>query len=462
MAISNSDYVKRIFNAILLRDPTDDENTRWVTELDQNLTTPAGLVLLGAETTEFLTISLPLAQIYLSAFGSMPDREELLFWGNIYRTGASLSQIAETFLASDEFAKQGELSTEEKIALLYKNATGGTISSSLQTAYLNALEEGTMTTGEVVMQIAAQGDALQSGLGMVYAALFDKSPESSDLSSLSNDTRTAVAELFEKFAEQNTTTEPEPPTGTYESEGKLVLEETLTGDLIIDLQSLAISKDDTAVTITSGSLSNVTQTDARSLLKAVITYTGTGNADIFYASDAGNTIRGYDGNDAFTLNSGVDTVIFETDSSANGQDTITNFKIGTGGDKLDFSNLLNVPDAQNAIVTATAGSGNVGWDNGDILVVNGFSLDSTTEIATLFTDGTFTAPTASSKSVVISADIVGDASIWLVVNQTETTSIEAAEVSKIATLTGVNNLALQPFTSDNFVLPVSTTEDTTA
>ena len=47
--------------------------------------------------------------------------------------------------------------------------------------------------------------------------------------------------------------------------------------------------------------------------------------------------------------------------------------------------------------------------------------------------------------VVISADIVGDASIWYVVNQTGPTVVDSTEVTLVGTLTGIHNLGLSGY-----------------
>ena len=82
------------------------------------------------------------------------------------------------------------------------------------------------------------------------------------------------------------------------------------------------------------------------------------------------------------------------------------------------------------------------WSNSDVLVVAGYGLDAQ-DIAALFgAAAPFAAPIAASKIVVISADIIGNASIWYVVNQLDTSAITASEVTLVGTLVGINNLGL--------------------
>ena len=89
--------------------------------------------------------------------------------------------------------------------------------------------------------------------------------------------------------------------------------------------------------------------------------------------------------------------------------------------------------------------------NGDVLVAAG-PVASAAAVAALFGAGkAFRAPTAAGKYVVITADIVGDATVWAVVNQTSTNTIDAAEVTQIATLVGVHNLQLVPLDAINLL-----------
>lgn len=118
---------------------------------------------------------------------------------------------------------------------------------------------------------------------------------------------------------------------------------------------------------------------------------------------------------------------------------------------LDFSQFLNVTGKTN-ITTRSADSTNaVAWANGQVLVVQGDSVNTATEIASLFGAGSvFAAPTPPAKAVVISADLVGDATVWYVTNKSNVTSIEVGEVEQVAILTGINNVSLLPFVAANF------------
>jgi len=78
-------------------------------------------------------------------------------------------------------------------------------------------------------------------------------------------------------------------------------------------------------------------------------------------------------------------------------------------------------------------------------------LTSASSLATLFGTGSALAdPSEAAKAVVITADIIGDASIWYLLNQTDVTNITADEFTLVGTLEGINNIQLVGFTAYNF------------
>lgn len=248
-----------------------------------------------------------------------------------------------------------------------------------------------------------------------------------------------------------------------ESSGAL----SISGDagdvpVLVDLSRDEILFDEHVNTLSSGSMSNVTSVDLYRLTNVdTVSIVGDSSANTFLMGVGDATVRAGGGNDTVILNAGVETITFESTASTNGLDSIVGFKLGTGGDVLNFSGFLNVTGKTNASVTApvsASSTGNVVWSNSQVLLVTGevSTLDSAAEIAALFksdaTDRPFAAPIGSSKTVLIAADIAGDASIWFITNATSTTDISAAEVVQVATLVGINNIGLadNKFLAANF------------
>lgn len=239
---------------------------------------------------------------------------------------------------------------------------------------------------------------------------------------------------------------------------------SLFGSAAISIDLLAASGTIGSTEVSAADLTGIASLDARAVTAAV-TLSGNTAANTLHAGSGGSTLRGRDGNDTLYAGKGIDTFVFEATAEAgasgiagNGLDKIHGFKIGEGGDKLDFREFLGTPAIGATISGAGAGSA---WSNGEIIVVyeNGSPLTTASEIAALF--GTaLAAPTAPARVVIFTAGVPGPtdpgtASAWFVSNRSSSGSvsaIEAAEVVKVAELVGINNLGLTSLHADNLLI----------
>jgi hypothetical protein len=236
-----------------------------------------------------------------------------------------------------------------------------------------------------------------------------------------------------------------------EVSGLLSLAGTVLGDVVLNLTTSSLTVAAQKQNLASGAFSNVSIVDAAAMVGGKVHFTGSANADIYFASAQGDTIRGMAGNDVLQAGAGSDTFIFENSSATNGVDVIDGFTIGATGDVLNVSALLNSTQTANLATRLSTATTAAAWGNGDVLVVSGNGLTSAASVASLFGAGSvFAAPTVGNKAVVITADVIGNATVWHLVNQVNVTSITADELTEVATLVGVNNFALVPFVAANF------------
>lgn len=237
----------------------------------------------------------------------------------------------------------------------------------------------------------------------------------------------------------------------------------LSGALSIDLTLDKLSLDAKSQDLIQGSMTNVINIDLSGITTATSTGTGastTSKASVtIKADDANNTVilpgiastvEGGKGDDVITLGSAIDTLIFAATAAANGLDTINGYTIGKGGDVLNFSAFLNKTGTTKIAATLATSITPKAWANGDVLTVQGNNLDAAKLAALFGTAKAFALPTAASKMVIISADIVGDASIWYVVNQNDVAAITADEITLVGVLKNINNLSLLGFDTTNF------------
>jgi Ca2+-binding RTX toxin-like protein len=189
---------------------------------------------------------------------------------------------------------------------------------------------------------------------------------------------------------------------------------------------------------------------------------GTGN-DTLDGGTGNDKLQGQGGSDTLTLGTVVgesDTVVFETTGLGNGSDTINNFTVGAGGDKLDFNNFFGAATTISTLVGPIddSSTGEVDAAYGNVLLVNDIGGDlNTSSIADLFNTGTdtgraFAEVGLGDKYVMITANAAGgDAKVWYLDTSLDGSGsdLSASDVQLVGTLVSVNNLGA--FVADNFV-----------
>lgn len=388
-----STTLKAIYAASLFREPSDAEIELLELQFSRGLSTPTLLAsqLLIGSEAEDYQ---RVGALYLLIFNRAPTYEEMLIWGGILRSGIPVNDLTAYFLNSELFSERvGAISS---VPALLQEMVGAVSSFQLGAseaqAYATQISSGTLSPTEAIAQLLAIAETKNVGVKLLTSSV-------NGAANLALDTPT---------------------------------EETL----------------ELAVSTLLNDLSTATLAD---------TVEGSDVADVVQSTDYATTLRGLGGDDIIQLSSVSETILFESSASANGVDLIRSFTLGEAGDVLDFRPYLNQTNATPATSavssTATAESP---WRNGDILAVAGNGLSSASNIAGLFGTGSaFASPTEGSKAVVITADIVGNASIWYLLNQTDTSNVTADELTLVGTLEGINNIKLVGFTAANFATNIS-------
>lgn len=571
MAITNSTFVRQLYQTVLARDPDAAGSSFWTGQLDSGFFTRGQVAFNFLGGGEYEQGAEVLARLFYAAFKRIPDMPGLQFWMSVARQGAGLDQIATQFVKSSEFsAVNGQvLNNGTFVDILYSNVLGRAADAGGRANWVSLLDSGTSfgsilsefarsnefqtkanpvvtnamayyaivgrapTTDELANQpkdlsgivLGALGkvtsDSVPTVTGLSYSAKTMTESSSNDGSigtvltiTLSGDTfkgnigatlgkftgvptgltgsltkttdTTATLMLTGAATSHGSTNSSSLTTATFSAadfvsgvaSGKAGLVQGLTvsfiefpatessGDLTLSGSTSVLVKVDLANdklyfgtslgTLASGTMANAKNVDASNLTSSKVTVNIIGD-DVdnkLLASPAGGSLTGGKGADTLTGNSGIDRFVFSATAADNGVDTITGFTLGSGGDVLDFSAFLNKTGTTHITPGKAGVAGTAVWANGDVLVATGYSLDTAAEIAALFNPATgpFAAPTAASKTVVITADIVGDASVWYVVNQTAATAIDSSEVTLVGTLKSVNNLDLTGygFVTTNF------------
>ncbi|MCX6050886.1 MAG: hypothetical protein NTZ60_00040 [Campylobacterales bacterium] len=382
--------MKQIANAYLYTDLSTVDLKYWADQLDKNIYTPVGLALLATQTDLFKNQNLPLATMYYVAYGVFPSVKNMMLWKTILDTGASLSDIGAAFVNSVEFNAKyptAVLSISSKLDAVIK-ASGVSVANDVKANGLAQLSKGTIGWGDVLHYLAdASAKQMPVTLSLLSTAVSGVVPTSAEVTTLGTVITTAFSSIYTKYPIGMTTA-----------------------------------------------------------------YVGTSQSDIYYALESGGTIRTLEGNDTVYCNIGTDKIIFESTPVANGMDTVYNFTIGEKKDILDFSKFLNVVNTSHIATVKGISITEAAWDNGDVLVASGYALTNATNIAALFgSKKAYAAPTGTSKVVLITADIIGNASIWYIINQTDGTKITADEVYQVGSVNEINNLTLVGIDATNLV-----------
>lgn len=453
MTVSNEFLTETLFHAMLLRDPSSEESAYWVNQLAQDLITPTGMILLAATAAEFTEVSHVIARMFEAAFNRYGTTAELMVWRQLYDTGLSLADMGEVFIGSQAFAQAhpGLSSTTDVLKAMAQAGLGRAATTAELNTLVPLVDDGSLGYGDILLRIVdANRSELSVGLGMLFAGVNGVAPLAAEISGLGSDIPVAVNTILDAGALLQ---EPVSDGLSFvEGNGLLTLAGTPTAALVIDLPQAQITIGGQPRGLDSGDLAVVTSVSAAALTgEQTVTFLGAAQAETYVASAQGDAVRGGSGNDQLTGGAGRDRYTLEATAATNGVDIIAGFQLGADGDLLDFSPFLNSVGTTTIATVDAEGTAEVAWGNGDVLVAVGYDLSTGAKVAELFGAGAaFAAPTARGKAVVITADVVGDATVWYLVNNTDIAVVNATELTKAATLTGVNNLGLLGFDASNF------------
>ncbi len=471
---TNTDFVNSAYTNMLLRDADTAGLAFYVSRLEQGLTTRSQVVESVLFSNEIKGVPYTLSNVYQSILGRLPDKSGLLFWKDILKTGATVEQIGQQLFDSAEFkARNGTLNDTDKVKLLYQNSLGRQPDSDGLAYWVGLLTKGAKP-GDIAASIALSEESHKRNDDTInkllaWHAVVGDEPTATELAALPSDKSSLAVSVLKQ------TPVTQGP-GTFWESGLTLYGsgDAITAGVTIDLDKNTLTMGTAAQTLASGNMSLVLNVDFSGLSLAsgakidskttpqVVSFIGDAFGNVFIGGSLGNKFTGGKGNDSYTLGSGIDVSVFAKSLADNGEDTLDGFTLGEKGDVLNFSAFLNKTGVTK-IATQVAGStAALAWSNGDVLVAQGYSIDTPEEVMALFSiptiglvtgvNSAFAAPAAQAKAVVITSDVVGNAIIWYVTNQISGNiqTIESTEVEKVGTLNDINNLILVGFHADNF------------
>ena len=137
------DYITQLYRNFLGREPDAAGLSYWSSQLQSGSLNAISFTQTLLESVEHQTIYKPIALIYYAAFNRMPDEAGLEYWANDIRNGASISTIAASIAASEEFTDlYGQRSNIQFLTGLYDSALQRTPDQAGLVYWSNALDLG--------------------------------------------------------------------------------------------------------------------------------------------------------------------------------------------------------------------------------------------------------------------------------------------------------------------------------
>lgn len=501
--MSTLSSITNFYRVLTLENPSTDLLNAQVQRVDGALST-LGATLKGIYTSPSV-MSGPadeLVRLFFIAFDRAPDNYLYHLAMNALRSGVSLVDIANVALSYTglPLSNDGLVSNTAFVNSLMTRVLGSTSNTALAKELVNMLDNQTQTRGHLLaaasamkgqVKVAAEADVETA---LIYLAAASREASKAELEQTLTLDETIIAALRSVGISATG-----GKTGLTRDDKLITLYSDLASDMVWDwTNNLFKAGGATAFKVfystdqgLSGSLvdfddslvAGATQLDARDITgKGKVVFTGTSSSsNTFWAPASGSNATGGTGNDKFIGNEGTDVFVAtagrDTFTGGIGIDTftlatsaiyqagaslttITDF--GNGKDVLDLTRLLNksvdvtkltaiMADNTSAIALGNGGVALV-ENNGAWVTGTGTSTTSRPadayDVAALFGPGkVFADPTQVMKAVVITADTVDSADVWLILNSTGVTDITDGitgpqEVFKVAHLDGSWNASL--------------------
>lgn len=187
-SISNT-FVEQLYSRFLGRKADTAGLSFWSTILDSGSANAAEVTLHFLASREYSDAVQPVARLYYSAFGRIPDAGGLQFWIERAQAGTPLDAIAAAFTASSEFnARFGALDDGAFVDALYQSAVGHAVDAAGKAQLSAALANGSLSRASLLQQLAASGEvaALRDNAIQViaqYHGTLGTAPTASDIAS---------------------------------------------------------------------------------------------------------------------------------------------------------------------------------------------------------------------------------------------------------------------------------------
>ena len=161
----------QLYRDILYREADPGGLAFWTSVLDQNQLSRERVAEAFISANEFQDIVSSVARLYLGTFDRMPDQAGLNYWVEALRAGASLADIGNAFVTSEEFLNlYGSLDGAGFLAPLYNNILNREADLPGLQYWQNQLAAG-VSKGQVLSLFTNSSEFTASSLPEITATL---------------------------------------------------------------------------------------------------------------------------------------------------------------------------------------------------------------------------------------------------------------------------------------------------
>lgn len=188
--VAASLFVDQLYKTLLGRVPDAQGKSYWISEIDSGRLSASEVTNAFIQSHEFSGSVTPVALLYYTALGRIPDASGLQYWVSQYQAGVSLGSIGNGFVESAEFKNTygSTISNSEFLNLLYRNVFHREPDAEGKSWWLNRMEHHGLSRAEVVIgfssppeQLEAQGEAVK--VIVLYAGVLGSVPTQAQIDS---------------------------------------------------------------------------------------------------------------------------------------------------------------------------------------------------------------------------------------------------------------------------------------
>lgn len=213
--MATATFVEQLYKIFLYRNSDVEGSNYWIDAIDSQRLNASEVTQSLVESDEFTQSVTPIAKLYYTTFGRIPDAEGLLYWTQAYKNGSAIEKITDSFVNSIEFeGLYGEVADNSLfLESLYQNVFNRVSDDAGVSYWLNAMGKG-LTPSQVINSFAYsaefnQGKSEDIKVLLTYHGILGTQPTQSEIDTATTDANPTQL-ITQLYANNNYTGEMVP------------------------------------------------------------------------------------------------------------------------------------------------------------------------------------------------------------------------------------------------------------